>query len=149
MSKNSENNQAYRGLKFENSIKRRAQSELQNIFENFYGKQISCRNFCSNFFRQLLQSKMSKTWYFIKNSSRKKSLLLQEEDIKKIKIKTTGLPPVKRFLYSHIARLTYLILKISEAHEGTCTSACPSSLGNVPYTFCVGTETSYCLPSNQ
>ena len=38
----------------------------------------------------------------------KNNLLLQQEDTKKIQIKTTGLPPVKRFLYSHIARLTYL-----------------------------------------
>jgi hypothetical protein len=79
---------------------------------------------------------MSKTWHFIKNSSnktKKKSLLLQQEDTKKIKTKTTGLPPVKRFLYSHIARLTYLIIKMGEAHEGTCTLACPSSLGSVPY----------------
>jgi hypothetical protein len=43
--------------------------------------------------------------------------LLQQEDTKKIKTKTTGLPPVKRFLYSHIARLTYLIVKMGEAHE--------------------------------
>ena len=28
---------------------------------------------------------------------------------KKSKVKTTGLPPVKRFLYSHIASLTYLV----------------------------------------
>jgi hypothetical protein len=61
--------------------------------------------------------------------------LLQQEDSKKIKTKTTGLPPVKRFLYSHIARLTYLIIKMGEVHEGTCTLACLSSLGSVPYTI--------------
>jgi predicted membrane channel-forming protein YqfA (hemolysin III family) len=77
---------------------------------------------------------MSKTWHFIKNSSiKKESLLLQQEDTKGIKTKITGLPPVKHFLYSHIARLTYLTIKMGEAHEGTCTSACPSFLGSVPY----------------
>ena len=33
----------------------------------------------------------------------------QQEKTKKIQIKTTGFPPIKRFLYSHIARLTYLL----------------------------------------
>ena len=57
---------------------------------------------------------MGKTWYFIKNSSKlnkKKTFLLQQGLKTKTKTKTTGLPPAKRFLYSHIARLRTLFLR--------------------------------------
>jgi hypothetical protein len=49
------------------------------------------------------------------------------------KVNTTRLPPVKRFLYSHVARLFLpYCFKKSKCHEGTCISEhSPSSLESV------------------
>ena len=44
------------------------------------------------------------------NKAKINTILLQKV-LKKTKIKTTGLPPAKRFLYSHIARLHTLFLR--------------------------------------
>ena len=58
-----------------------------------------------------LSIQMSKTWYFIENSRKQTERKLScnsKRSKEKQKTKTTGLPPVKRFLYSHIARL-YLL----------------------------------------
>ena len=88
---------------------------------------------------------MGKTWYFIEKSRKqtKRKLSCYSKDSKeKPKAKTTGLPPVKRFLYSHIARLSYLIFRMGKNHVDTCTSVPPpSSLESAPCTSCVGTET--------
>jgi hypothetical protein len=94
---------------------------------------------------------MSKTWHFIKNSSSKTKTksLVTARGHKENQNKNNQVVSRKALSYSYIARLTYLIIKMGEAHEGTCTLACPSSLGSVPCTFCVETETSHCLPSNQ
>jgi hypothetical protein len=65
---------------------------------------------------------MSKTWYFIlstvntlkqtlvlqqghKKNTQKKLVSFKSDENKTKKVNTTGLPPVKRFLYSHKARL--------------------------------------------
>ena len=70
------------------------------------------------------------------------SLATARAQKEKPKAKTTRLPPVKRFLYSHIARLSYLIFRMGKDHVDTCTSVpLPSSLENVPYISCVETET--------
>jgi hypothetical protein len=71
---------------------------------------------------------MGKTWHFISCYSKqsktnslattrtqkensKENALLQEQKNKTKKVKSTGLPPVKRFLYSHIARLHTLFVQ--------------------------------------
>ena len=70
---------------------------------------------------QLFKPKIGKTWFFIKNCRNKTNKLLScysKRTQRKSQTKTTGLPPVKRFPYSHIASLTYLIIKGDVAHEG-------------------------------
>jgi hypothetical protein len=71
---------------------------------------------------------MGKTWHFIfdtvdtlkqtlllqqglKNKTQIKLLSSKSNENKTEKINTTRLPPVKRFLYSHIARLFTLLLQ--------------------------------------
>jgi hypothetical protein len=50
------------------------------------------------------------------------------------KLKTTGLPPIKRFLYSHRATLIPYFFKMGKFHVGTCTSEhLSSSLESAPY----------------
>jgi hypothetical protein len=47
------------------------------------------------------------------------------------KVNTTGLPPVKRFLYSHVARILPYCFNKGKFHEGTCIfEHSPSSLEN-------------------
>jgi hypothetical protein len=45
-----------------------------------------------------------------KNKNKNKILSLKSKENKIEKFKTTGLPPVKRFLYSHIARFHIFFL---------------------------------------
>jgi hypothetical protein len=74
-----------------------------------------------NKYCNLIASKMGKTWHFIctvdtlkqtfllqkghKNNTQRKLLSYKSNKNKPKKVNTTGLPPVMRFLYSHIARL--------------------------------------------
>jgi hypothetical protein len=80
-----------------------------------------------NKYCNLITSKMGKTWHFIfatvdtlkqnflllqghKKKTQRKLLSHNNNENKTKKVNTTGLPPVKRILYSHIARLHYLFL---------------------------------------
>jgi hypothetical protein len=84
-----------------------------------------------NKYFNLLTSKMGKTWHFIFATvdTLKQTLLIQQEHKRKTQIKllshkinenktkkvnTTGLPPVKRFIYSHISRLFTLLLQYGQ-----------------------------------
>jgi hypothetical protein len=81
-----------------------------------------------NKYYNLLTSMMGKTWHFIfdtvdtlkqnlllqqglKNKTQIKLLSSKSNENKTKKINTTRLPPVKLFLYSHIARLFTLLLQ--------------------------------------
>jgi hypothetical protein len=81
-----------------------------------------------NKYCNLITSKMGKTWHFIfatvdtlkqtycyrkdtKIRQKEKYSLTRATKIKLGKVNTTELPPVKRFLYSHIARLRTLFFQ--------------------------------------
>jgi hypothetical protein len=78
---------------------------------------------------------MGKIWHFIfdtvdklkhtfllkkgyKNKAQIKLLSSKSNENKTEKVNTTGLPPIKRFLYSHIARLCTLLFQVGKVSLG-------------------------------
>jgi hypothetical protein len=58
---------------------------------------------------------VGKTWQFIFATVDSKKLLSSKSNENKTeKVNTTGLPPVKRFLYSHIARPFTLLIQAGQ-----------------------------------
>ena len=112
MSKKYENIHAYRGLKVAVTVKISAHSELQNKNEKSNRAQTPCRNKIPNRNSNLFKPKWVKLGTLLKIPETKlkiQSLVTARAHTDNPKIKTTGLTPIKRFLYSHVARLTYLL----------------------------------------
>ena len=71
MSKKSENIHAYRGGKVADKVQISAHWELRNKNEKSYRAQIRVGIKSPNAKKQLFQTKIGKTWHFIKNSRNK------------------------------------------------------------------------------